>query len=111
MNKIMALLAIGVIALFAGCTQQYGGGNGSSGGGGTPGTNVLTYESTQYGLKMNYPSDWTKKVGYAGTIVAFASPLENAQDKFAENVNIVIDDTSAAQGVTLDESKQAVDSN
>jgi len=37
-----------------------------------------------------------------GTVVVFLSPLENAEDKFSENVNLVTEDLTAYPGMTLE---------
>lgn len=59
------------------------------------------YENQTYSLKMEYPSTWKAAEGVAGAIVVFLSPLESKEDKFSENVNIIVEDVSAHPGMTL----------
>lgn len=66
-------------------------------------TNFLTYESRDYGIKINYPMDWIKREQFMGTVVMFLSPTESASDIFQENLVVTVNDLSA-QPITLEES-------
>lgn len=46
----------------------------------------LLYDSPQFSI--NYPSDW--KIKTSGPAVGFVSPSEGSDDKFFENVNVII---------------------
>jgi len=50
-----------------------------------------TYQATEFTIK--YPADWrVDETGIMGTKVIFFSPLESADDKFSENINILVQD-------------------
>ncbi len=54
-----------------------------------------TYKSPLFNFTISYPQNWeTKQIS---GIVAFLSPLENKEDKFRENVNVVVEDISGKQ--------------
>ena len=59
------------------------------------------YRNADYGLEAQYPAGWKAVEGLMGTAVVFASPLESKEDKFSENVNIIVEDVSAHPGMTL----------
>lgn len=61
----------------------------------------VRYDNRTYGFSVNYPSDWVMREGLMGTAVIFLSPLENKNDAFMENINIVVQDLT--QPVTLEE--------
>jgi hypothetical protein len=66
--------------------------------------NLLTYQNTVYGIKIQYPSDW--RVSENGmrdytNIVAFYSPLENLADRVPEHLTLSRVDYS--QNITLDQ--------
>ena len=65
-------------------------------------TKFLTYDSSAYGIRIKYPSDWTKHEQVMGTVAAFLSPQESASDIFQENLNVIIQDLSV-QPMTLEE--------
>lgn len=56
----------------------------------------LEYTSSEENIRMKYPSDWSKKEKYAGTIVSFISLKEGS------NVNVVVQDLST-EPMTLNE--------
>jgi serine/threonine-protein kinase len=62
---------------------------------------LATYENPTYGIRIEYPSDWTKQEQLAGTVVAFLAPRESGED-FVANVSILAQDLTA-QPMTLDE--------
>ncbi len=62
---------------------------------------TLVYRNADYGLEARYPASWKAVEGLMGTAVIFASPLESKEDKFSENVNIIVEDVSAQPGLTL----------
>jgi eukaryotic-like serine/threonine-protein kinase len=64
------------------------------------------YSNTTYGFKMYYPTDWDKKDNYSGTAFMALSQLENDQDMFAENVNIVTEDLPSSD-ISIEEYKDA----
>ena len=57
-------------------------------------TNMLTYEDSDAGIRVNYPSEWARQEKLMGTVVSFTTPLEGSSDNFQENVNIAIEDLS-----------------
>ena len=71
-------------------------------------TNVNIDESdwiikTEEDYTIGYPSDWTlQESGVVGISFAIMSPLTSTQDKFSENVNLLIQDLSG-QNVKLDQ--------
>ena len=65
-------------------------------------TKFLTYDSSAYGIRIEYPSDWTKNEQVMGTVATFLSPQESASDIFKENVNVIVQDLST-QPMTLEE--------
>jgi len=64
---------------------------------------ILTYWNSDYGFQMDYPSTWTVREGYRGTIVLFNSPSDGRDDTFSENVNVNVEDLSNYPGITLEE--------
>ncbi|MDD3087944.1 MAG: PsbP-related protein [Candidatus Omnitrophica bacterium] len=53
------------------------------------------YKSPLFDFEISYPQDW--QVKEISGVIAFISPLEDADDNFSENVNIVIEDISGYQ--------------
>ncbi|HLC79052.1 MAG TPA: hypothetical protein VJG83_01355 [archaeon] len=82
---VAAVMLIAIIAI-SGCNFKAGQslqGNSADG--------FLAFEDTDYGIKMKYPSTWTKQmVGENGIVVLFISPQENDSDTFTESLNISI---------------------
>ena len=64
-------------------------------------TNFLTYENSIRGIKIDYPSDWTKQE-QSSDFIAFLSSQEDDSDNFLENFNLIIQDLST-QPRTLSE--------
>lgn len=60
------------------------------------------YENSKEGFAMQYPETWSVRENSFNTIVSFLSPLENKDDKFSENVNIV-SEAIGDKSVTLDQ--------
>ncbi len=56
---------------------------------------IQIYKSPLFDFEISYPEDW--QVKEISGVTAFISPLDGADDKFSENVNIVIEDISAYQ--------------
>lgn len=52
----------------------------------------LKYENKLNKIIIYYPENWEKLDNKLGTLVAFRSPLENKEDNFQDNFNIVIED-------------------
>ena len=69
--------------------------------------NFLTYENPIYGIRFEYPQDWTKKEGRGeGEYgVRFDSP--DTSDIFQESFGVLVLDTSA-QPITLDEYTRSI---
>ena len=67
-------------------------------------SNFLTYENPTYGIKMQYPADWTASTNsletYSG-IIGFYSPLQNLTDVLPAQVSLSI--RTYSQNVSLDE--------
>ena len=73
----------------------------SAGAYGASSNDYLIYGNSN-DFEIAYPKDWSMKEGVMGTTVMFLSQLENQNDKFRENVNIVVQDLSK-QPMSLDE--------
>lgn len=59
----------------------------------------VTYTSERFLYSMDRPEDWhVKEIGNA---TMFLSPLESKEDKFAENVEVDVEDLSEAGDVSL----------
>lgn len=54
------------------------------------GNGYQIWESQEYGIRVQYPSDWTVTEDYMGTVVYFSAGLENEDDLFADNFNIAM---------------------
>lgn len=91
------LLGVLLITAFA-CS----GGSSEQGSTPTPTPAWATYSNSSLGISIQYPQDWTKVEGAAGTVVTFQSPQSSASDDFLENLNIVVEDLSS-QPMTLSE--------
>ena len=63
------------------------------------------YKSLLFDFEISYPQDW--QVKEISGVTAFISPLDDAGDKFSENVNIVIEDISAYQMSAKQYAKEA----
>jgi hypothetical protein len=70
----------------------------------------LIYENSTYGLKILYPSNWTKEENVGNNnsnssltdVVRFSPPFEkNNADKSAENFDVKVDNISDIQPITL----------
>ncbi|SRR5215204_1928854 len=40
----------------------------------TSNSNLITYENSTAGIKIDYPSDWTRRQGLENTTIAYISP-------------------------------------
>jgi hypothetical protein len=60
---------------------------------------ALAYESDKDGFAIDFPGKWQTKENFMGTSVISLSPLESARDRFADNVNVVVEDLG--QPITL----------
>ena len=49
-----------------------------------------TYTDAKHGLSMQYPSTWASRT-VEGTVLFLSRPVEEAGQKFTENVNLIID--------------------
>lgn len=79
--KHRRLLAVVVVATIAAASQCALAAN-----------SMIKYVNTQFGFSLDRPESWTQQEGYMGTAVLFLSPLENKNDAFMENVNVVVED-------------------
>ncbi len=53
----------------------------------------LSYQDPVYGIKIQYPKEWTVHEKAEGVgVVAFRSPPKGSMDVFQENLNIVVQD-------------------
>lgn len=62
---------------------------------------LLNYENSRYGFSLKYPVTWSFGENQGGAVAIFYSPKENALDLFRENVNIVVQDLSRQEDMTL----------
>ncbi len=62
-------------------------------------SDFLTYENSDYGVKIMYPSDW-QQTENEDVIVAFLSPKTDASDTIQENLGLTMNDL-AGQSLTL----------
>ena len=53
---------------------------------------TASYTHTEFLYTVDYPSDW--RVKELNKITSFFSPFESKEDKFSENLNIVVEDLS-----------------
>ena len=69
----------------------------------TPGpTNVQNYENPSYGIKIQYPKDWTASPsGPYNNIIGFYPPLKNITDIQSASVNLLV--TNYAPTISLDD--------
>ncbi len=58
-----------------------------------------TYTSVRYLYSIAYPADW--RVKELGKVTMFLSGLESREDRFAENVEVVVEDLSGQGDVSL----------
>jgi S1-C subfamily serine protease len=71
-------------------------------------SDILTYQNSAYGIRIQYPANWTKDEqdfdpnDGVTDIVVFSSPLENRLDRYSENLGISMDRLSN-QDMTLEE--------
>jgi eukaryotic-like serine/threonine-protein kinase len=63
------------------------------------------YTNSAKHFSLVFPDGWTIKEKYMNTEVVALSPLEGAQDKFSENVNVLLEALPA--GVTLEQYEKA----
>jgi len=75
-----------------------------------------TYVNSAFNFTLRYPQNWemrslesmTSPAPSVKNVVAFLSPVENADDKFRENVNVVVE-TITGQQYTSEEYAKAAD--
>lgn len=72
-------------------------------------TNLLNYQNPTYGIKMQYPTDWTASTSgiplYNG-IIGFYSPLQSLSD--ASPAGLTLSITTYSQAISLDEYTKAI---
>jgi serine/threonine-protein kinase len=71
-------------------------------------SNLLNYQNPTYGIKMQYPTDWTASTSgipsYNG-IIGFYSPLQGLSDTLPAELTLSI--TTYSQAISLDEYTKA----
>ncbi len=60
------------------------------------------YENAALGLKAEYPARWQTLEDVRGVAVVFHSPLESAEDKYNDNVHVIVEDVSGQPGLTAE---------
>ncbi|MDT8904010.1 DcrB-related protein [Anaeroselena agilis] len=70
--------------------------------GGAARDGYAVYENETYGLKAEYPAAWRTLEDVPGVAVVFHSPPESAEDKYNDNVNIIVEDVSGKPGTTAE---------
>lgn len=55
---------------------------------------AMAFESDKDGFSMDFPGTWQTRENFMSTSVIGLSPLESANDTFAENVNVVVEELS-----------------
>jgi hypothetical protein len=60
------------------------------------------FENAALGLKAEYPARWQTLEDVRGVAVVFHSPLESAEDKYNDNVHVIVEDVSGQPGLTAD---------
>lgn len=60
------------------------------------------YENAALGLKAEYPAKWQTLEDVRGVAVVFHSLLESAEDKYNDNVHVIVEDVSGQPGLTVD---------
>ena len=72
--------------------------------------NMLTYENSTYGMRMQYPSDWHKEENVSSgsdnnsmlvNVVRFSSPFKNTSDTTSESLDLKVDNISDIKPITL----------
>jgi serine/threonine-protein kinase len=56
---------------------------------------LVSYENSQYGIKVNYPQNWDKQENsniITKEVVTLVSPRTNDADKFLETVSVTVED-------------------
>jgi serine/threonine-protein kinase len=71
-------------------------------GGKGAGDGYAVYENADYGLKAEYPAKWQMLEDVRGVVVVFHSPLESTEDRYNDNVNVIVEDVSGHSGMTAD---------
>jgi hypothetical protein len=73
--------------------------------------NWLSYTDTANNITVKYPGDWTLKTSNPKVVFVLTSPLENNDDKFRENINLIVRSLpGGGEGVTLKDISDAVES-
>lgn len=60
------------------------------------------FENAALGLKAEYPARWQTLEDVRGVAVVFHSPLESAEDRYNDNVHVIVEDVSGQPGLTVD---------
>ncbi|MGD9129016.1 MAG: PsbP-related protein [Candidatus Woesebacteria bacterium] len=63
----------------------------------------LVYENDEAKISIQYPSTWETMEGFMGSVALFRAPKESSQDMFQEHVNILLQDLSTQQDMTLED--------
>jgi hypothetical protein len=75
--------------------------NAGSSGNKTTGGDFSLYQNFNFNFEIQYPKAWIMREKVMGTTAIFMSRLENQNDKFGENVNIIVRDISKQQYPSL----------
>jgi hypothetical protein len=60
------------------------------------------YENKDYAFRAEHPAAWKVVEDFSGFAVIFRSPLESSDDKYSENVNVIVEDLADHPGITAD---------
>lgn len=70
-----------------------------------PGTK--SYQNSQYGFSVEYPSDWNVKEGQQGYVADFVSPDESAFDKYSEFLGVKVVSLASQPDTTVQQAAEA----
>jgi hypothetical protein len=59
------------------------------------GQDYLTYENSQYGFSISYPSGWRKQENTGGSVVVFTSPTTGMVSDIPATMSVTVDDLRA----------------
>ncbi|GAB4225877.1 MAG: hypothetical protein Kow0049_04210 [Stanieria sp.] len=65
-------------------------------------TTFVTYSDPEYGIKINYPKDWSaeQRNDFFTTGIIFTAPDQEAQDNFQENISVMIEELSTPLSIS-----------
>jgi hypothetical protein len=59
------------------------------------------YKNRQYGFSILLPRFWKRTTGEQGTLIMAKAPLRGKNDKFQENINVVVSELPAAVDIVM----------